>query len=52
MLAADVVRGGIWEFVNYTDSIPGKGAGGIGCGWVPVGQSLRPCKWNGAHYNV
>ena len=37
MLVADVVGGSIWEFMNNAD---GKGAGGIGCGWVPVGQSI------------
>ena len=39
---------GICEYCGQT-SIPGKGAGGIGCGWVPICQSSRPCKWNGAH---
>ena len=34
-LAADVVGGGIQEFVNDTD-IPRNGADGIGCGWVPM----------------
>ena len=42
-LAADMVRGGIREFVNDTDG-PAFGSDGIGCGWVPVGQSSRPCK--------
>ena len=51
MLAEDVVGGGIWEFVNDMDG-PGMGAGGIGCGWVPVGQSSQLCKWNGAHLHV
>ena len=33
ILAADMVRGGSWEFVNDRRiSIPGKGADGIGCG--------------------
>jgi hypothetical protein len=42
MLAADVVGGGIWEFYEYRGrtSIPGKGAGGIMCGWVPVSQEF------------
>ena len=46
-LAADLVRGCILEFVNDTDR-----ADGIECGWVPVGQSSRPCKWTGAHLHV
>ena len=48
-LAADMVGGGIWEFGNDMDR---KGADGIGCGWVPAGQSSRPCKWTGAHLHV
>ena len=31
---------------------PGKGADEIGCGWVPVGQNSRPCKWTGAHLHI
>ena len=46
-LAADLVRGCILEFVNDTDR-----ADGIECGWVPVGQSSRPCKWTGAHLHI
>ena len=49
--AANMVGGGIREFVNGTDR-PGKGADEIGCGWVPVGQSTRTCKWTGAHLHV
>ena len=37
-LVTDMVGDGIREFVNAA-SIPGKGADGIGCGWIPVGQS-------------
>ena len=44
MLAGDMIGGGT--------SIPGKGGGGIGCGWEPVDQSSRPCKWNGAHLHI
>ena len=33
-------------------SIPGKGADGIGCGWVQVDHSSRPCKWTGVHLHV
>jgi hypothetical protein len=51
-LVADMIGGGIREFVNGQTSIPGKGADGIGCGWVPVGESSRPCKWTGAHLNI
>ena len=32
--------------------IPGKGAIGIGPGWVPVGQSSQLCKWTGAHLHI
>ena len=40
MLAADMVGGSMREFMyNRRTSIPGKGTGGIGCGWVPVGHS-------------
>ena len=41
-LVTHMVGGGTWEFVNDArTSIPGKGADGIWCGWVPVGQNLR-----------
>ena len=33
-------------------SIPGKQTDGIGCGWILVGQSSRPCKRTGAHLHV
>ena len=36
-------RVGIREFVDdKRTSILGKGAGGIGCGWVLLGQGSRP----------
>ena len=49
-LVADMF-GGVCERHELT-SIPGKGADGIGCGWEPIGQSLQPCLWTGAHLHV
>ena len=45
-----MVGGSIRKFVYDADG-PAflERNGGIGCGWVPVGQSSQPCKWNGAH---
>ena len=41
----------VCEWHGWT-SIPGKGAGAIGRGWVPIGQTSQPCKWNGAHLHI
>ena len=52
-LKENVVGGlqGVCEWHGWT-SIPGKGSDGIMCGWVPVDQSSRLCKWTVAHLHI
>ena len=38
-----MVGGGIQEFMNDKNSIPGKGADGIGCGREQIGPCSRLC---------
>ena len=42
---------GVCEW-HWSTSIPGKGADGIGFGWVLVGQNSRTCKWTGVHLHI
>ena len=49
--AANMVGGGIRKLVNDADgpAFLERELIGLGVDGVPVGQSSRPCKWNGAH---